>query len=135
MKTDKKAPFLKRVLIVDDDPFFSAYLKSLLELELEISINLAGSGKEALEYLAAVSVAAVVSDMGMPGMNGAELLRHIREKFPSLPVIMLSGNFDATGVRPGELLALGATGVLAKDETSKKLVPMVAHLLSVPVRG
>jgi two-component system response regulator AtoC len=75
------------ILIVDDEPGVLFALESLLESRGDTPVT-ATCGTEALSRLDGVD--AVVTDFAMPGMNGLELLRAIRERDPALPVILLT---------------------------------------------
>ena len=81
---------LPRVLCVDDEP---RVLEGLaLHLRRRFQLFLAASGDQALEKLKAVGGAAVVvSDMRMPGMNGAVLLARVRNLYPDTIRILLTG--------------------------------------------
>lgn len=83
----------KKVLFVDDDKDVLDGLKRTLRKmrkgwEMEFTL----SGKEALEILAKSTCDVVVSDMRMPGMDGAELLTIISKKYPTIVRIVLSGH-------------------------------------------
>ncbi|BDG10046.1 sigma-54-dependent transcriptional regulator [Anaeromyxobacter paludicola] len=80
---------MARVLLVDDEPGVLFALESLLTSRGDAPV-VARSGEEALASLDGVD--AVVSDFAMPGMNGLELLRAIRERDPALPVILLTAH-------------------------------------------
>lgn len=78
------------VLCIDDDEMGLRIRKLLLEAQHYIVLT-APSGQEGLALLQSHSVDAVVLDYQMPTMNGAEVARSIRQKFPDLPIVMLSG--------------------------------------------
>ncbi len=76
-----------KVLIVDDDP----HLRKLYEEELQedgYEVLIASSGSEALDIFSKESPDIVTLDILMPGMDGIEVLRKMKEQKPSLPVIM-----------------------------------------------
>ncbi|MBF0539093.1 MAG: response regulator [Nitrospirae bacterium] len=76
-----------KVLIVDDDP----HLRDLYKMELEdekYEVFVASSGKEAIEIFAREDINIVTLDILMPGMDGIEVLRRMKEKKPDLPIIM-----------------------------------------------
>ncbi|MEO5355731.1 MAG: response regulator [Nitrospirae bacterium YQR-1] len=76
-----------KVLIVDDDQ----HLRMLYQAELEdenYEVFIASSGKEALEFFEKQTPDIVTLDILMPGMDGIEVLRRMKEKKPGLPVIM-----------------------------------------------
>jgi signal transduction histidine kinase/CheY-like chemotaxis protein/ligand-binding sensor domain-containing protein len=92
----------KKVLIVDDNATNLAILKIQLE-QWNLLPTLAFSGSEALEILAhQAKFDLVVTDMQMPEMNGVQLTKLIRTRYPSLPVILLSLIGEESKVRnPG----------------------------------
>ncbi len=83
----------RTVLFVDDDEII---LRSIKRGFLDEPYNqlLAKSGQEALEILQKEEVHVIVTDMCMPGMDGVELLKIVREKFPHIVKIVLSGYTD-----------------------------------------
>ncbi|RYF96022.1 MAG: response regulator [Chitinophagaceae bacterium] len=84
----------KRILVVDDNLTNRAILKNQLELWNLVPI-LASSGKEALEILDAQNhFDLVLTDMQMPYMDGIQLGNSLKEKYPALPVILLSSMGD-----------------------------------------
>jgi DNA-binding NtrC family response regulator len=80
----------QRVLIIDDNPDVPRFLQRLIEGELPVETRSAGSAEEALRILAEGAFHCVLADMKMPGMGGMELLRTIRQKDASLPVIIMT---------------------------------------------
>ncbi len=76
-----------KLLIVDDDPHIRMLYKEELEEE-GYEVFVANSGQEALELFSKESPDIVTLDILMPGMDGIEVLRKMKEKNPSLPVIM-----------------------------------------------
>lgn len=85
----------KRVLFVDDEPKVLDGLRRMLRsLRQEWDMDFAASGPEALERLAAAPFDIVVTDMRMPGMDGSELLKAVRSRYPSTARIILSGQCD-----------------------------------------
>ena len=82
-----------RVLFVDDEPNILDSIRR--QLRKSYDIVTATSGIEALALLKATGpVALVISDMRMPGMNGAELLTTIRDDYPETVRMILSGQAD-----------------------------------------
>ena len=80
------------VLFIDDNKELCTLFQIYLEESGEFSVMTCYSGEEALSYLKSHPVMAVISDYDMPEMNGIELLRQIRELYPRLPFVMLTGN-------------------------------------------
>jgi HD-like signal output (HDOD) protein/ActR/RegA family two-component response regulator len=88
-----------RVLFVDDDPNVLESLKSLLRRrQREWEMEFVGSGAAALALLAARPFDAIVTDMQMPEMDGAELLERVKREHPRAARIVLSGHAGRTAV-------------------------------------
>jgi signal transduction histidine kinase len=88
------------VLLVDDELDFLESLGRRLELR-GLAISTAASGPEALEILDAKPVDVVVLDVRMPGMDGIETLRRIKENHPRIEVVMLTGHADLESALEG----------------------------------
>jgi len=83
---------MKRILFVDDEVSILDGLKRMLRpMRNEWDMSFAPGGEAALSMLEATPFDVIVSDMRMPGMDGATLLEIVREKYPSLLRIILSG--------------------------------------------
>ncbi|QXI05175.1 response regulator [Pseudomonas tensinigenes] len=85
------------VLLVDDEESILNSLRRLLRGQ-PYDLLLATSGAQALEILAQQPVNLVVSDARMPGMDGASLLAHVRERYPATARIMLTGYADPAAI-------------------------------------
>jgi len=85
----------KRILFVDDEPMILQGIQhSLRGMRAEWEVALANSGAEALETMAKTPFDVVITDMRMPGMDGAQLLDLVKVKFPRTVRIILSGQSD-----------------------------------------
>jgi HD-like signal output (HDOD) protein/CheY-like chemotaxis protein len=85
----------RHLLFVDDEPMVLKGLqRTLRSMRHEWEILYAESGKAALALLASHPVDVVISDMRMPGMDGAQLLEAVKERFPQVVRIILSGQLD-----------------------------------------
>ena len=81
----------RTILLVDDEPDILEALGELLKLEIEGSeIQLAKDGPTGLEMIAAGKPDLIVSDFRMPGMNGVEFLSQVKDRFGTIPAIMLT---------------------------------------------
>lgn len=80
-----------RILIVDDEPDMLGMLRLVLGKGCDCEVVSALSGKEALQLLAEVQPAVVVSDIKMPDLDGLSLLQRIREYDPAVSVVMMTG--------------------------------------------
>jgi two-component system, probable response regulator PhcQ len=80
------------ILLVDDEPNVTAALKRAL-LDEDLEIFTAASGQDALDFLNKTErVKVVISDDKMPGMDGAEFLSAVKERWPETVRIMLTGH-------------------------------------------
>ncbi len=92
---DKSQPPVKNILFVDDEPAVLDGLRNLLRKQRHRwHMTFAQGGKAALEELEKAPFDVVVSDMRMPGMDGAELLRNVKERYPGTARVVLSGHAD-----------------------------------------
>lgn len=81
-----------RILLVDDEIMLVEALQMLLRRRRpEWAIRLAAGSAEALDALAVEPADVVVTDLGMPGMDGAALLQHVSETHPATGRVLLSG--------------------------------------------
>jgi DNA-binding NtrC family response regulator len=92
-----------RLLLVDDEVEFLEPMEARLKRR-KITCNTAQSGAGALELLERQSFDCAVVDVKMPGMDGLDLLRRMRQEYPALPVILLTGHASVElGVQGMEL--------------------------------
>ena len=122
---DKK----KRILFVDDDPVILQSLKrTLRSMRQEWDLGFADSGQAALTVMEDDPYDVVVSDMRMPGMDGAQLLDEIKKRFPGAARIILSGQTGREAfVRGGK----SAHRFLTKPCETETLKENIASILSL----
>ncbi len=119
---------VKTVLIVDDNQEALLSLKEGMAKYGEVfEVLIAGDGEAAVAKLARHPVDLVVTDLKMPRMDGFGLLAHVRENFPEIPVIIMSG-FSTPET---QVLARkrGAAGYLDKPFKIKYLSKVILTLL------
>ena len=80
---------MKKILVVDDEESVRMILKQMLEMGGFASEEV-GNGKEALDKLCAAPFDMLITDINMPVMDGVELLKNSKEKYPSMPVIFIT---------------------------------------------
>ncbi len=85
---------IRPVLFIDDNPAFGELFKLFLEAHSDFPVCTFENGDDALAYLSAHPVSAVVSDYDMPDIDGISILRVVRRQYPDLPFIMLTGMGD-----------------------------------------
>jgi len=120
----------RQILAVDDDPFLLEMIQDVLERE-GMMVHPALSGPQALALLEREKIDLVLLDIVMPGMDGYELLRRIREKEPSqaIPVIFLSARSSSQDRVQG--LELGAEDYLSKPFSPAELAVKVRLWLRI----
>ncbi len=85
----------KRILFVDDEPMLLQGIeRSLRNMRKDWEMEFATSGAQALENMERAHFDVVISDMRMPGMDGAQLLELVKTKYPRAVRIILSGQSD-----------------------------------------
>jgi DNA-binding NtrC family response regulator len=89
-----------KLLIVDDDPSIRALLSEVLT-EIGFSVRSAEDGFSALAEIRKEIHDILLSDLNMPDMSGFELLSVVNRRFPSIPVIAMSGAFSGDEVPSG----------------------------------
>lgn len=99
------------VLLVDDEVEFVETLAERLRAR-GLEVHVAGSGEEGIEKAKKTVFQAVVLDLAMPGMDGIETLKALREHVPDIQVMLLTG--QATIKAAIEASRLGAVDVLEK---------------------
>ena len=111
-----------KVLIVDDDPAIRMLYKEELEEE-GYEVTIASSGEEALKLFDEQSPDIVTLDILMPGMDGIQVLRHMKEKNPELPVIMSTAYDyrDDFAVWASEAYIVKSADLTQLKETIRKL--------------
>lgn len=118
-----------RLLIADDQALVRGALGALLELEPDLTvIGMASDGAEALRLAAELRPDVCLMDIQMPGMDGVEATRRIREASPETRILVVT-----TFARPGYLRAAldaGASGFIVKDTPAEQLAEAVRRVHS-----
>jgi DNA-binding NarL/FixJ family response regulator len=110
-----------RVLIVDDHPVTRDGLKTAFGVSDEIEVvGEAGSGEEAVQAVEQHKPDIVFMDVRMPGMNGIQATRLIRERHPETRVILFT--IDESRASLSEAIQAGVSGYLLKDAKVEELI-------------
>jgi len=112
-------PPMQRVLVVDDEPPIRRFLRTSLSSQ-GYQVSEAEDGPTARAALQKNAVDIVVLDLGLPGLDGFEIIRQLRESGSALPIIVLSSRTDEAGkVRA---LDLGADDYVTKPFGMEELL-------------
>jgi DNA-binding NtrC family response regulator len=108
-----------KIMLVDDEERFLTTTQKLLARK-GVDVVTATSGSEALDKLTTENVHVVILDVKMPGMDGIATLKAIKERYPVIEVIMLTGHATVESAVDG--LKSGATDYLMKPTDIDELV-------------
>jgi signal transduction histidine kinase/ActR/RegA family two-component response regulator len=121
-----------RILVVDDEPDAQELLKRVLE-DHGAQVVTASSGTEALDVISTRRpLDAVVSDIGMPGMDGYELMRRVRAETPAKDVPAVALTAYARPEDRARALCAGYQAHLAKPVEPAEMLAKVAELIRAP---
>ena len=124
-----------RILVVDDESdvelmFQHKFRKEIRSKEMEFHFSL--SATDAITYLDSPSheteATLILSDINMPGMNGLELLKIIKEKYPQLPVLMVTAYGDEASKATSK--QYGANGFVKKPVDFSQLKQDILEITS-----
>lgn len=118
----------KSILLVDDDPTVARAFRRQLE-KLGYAVHTEGDPEEAARVFGADPAAfdLLLTDLGMPGLEGTELARVVHAIRPDLPILLATGSKD--DVDPREARDAGVVAVLQKPLTMDELHEAVAAAL------
>ena len=108
-----------RVLIVDDDPLFRLGVAAALagDEQLEFILSEAGDGEAALALIGSEDPSVVLLDLNMPRLDGHTVVRLVKERWPKIGVIVLTGSDSAEDRRRAE--QAGVDAFLEKKELAQ----------------
>ncbi|MFD0668620.1 response regulator transcription factor [Ramlibacter sp. MAHUQ-53] len=118
------------ILLVDDEDLLREGVREILEMSDHTVIE-AGDGQQALEKFAVNNVDLVITDVVMPNMDGVDFVTKLRELFPDVPILTISGGSRVVSARFGldSALLSGANASLTKPFNAKQLLEKVSQLL------
>ncbi len=118
-----------RIMLADDHPLFIEGLTMMLGREPSFELcGVANNGREVLEMLPTTLPDMILLDINMPKMNGLETIKYIKQSYPSVKIVMLSGYFDDAIIK--EAKAKGANGYLLKSSNKEELIQTIKMVYS-----
>lgn len=119
---------MPRILLVDDDRAQCLRFDKLLK-DHDFEVDIAHNGREALERIEPSPPDLIVTDLIMPDMDGLELVEAVRNRYPWVPVlVMTSYGSEEVAVRA---LRLGATSYLNKASLNGQVIELIDEVLAV----
>ncbi|QDF97411.1 response regulator [Azoarcus sp. DD4] len=121
--------FNKRVVLVDDNEVIRMALRAILR---QAGFNVVAEGRDGeavCELVERMQPDLVCLDVVMPKRNGLEALADLRERFPRVKVLMVTGQTDRESV--GEMVRMGAAGIVVKPFNAARVVEMVERTLGL----
>lgn len=115
------------VLVVDDEPFVRETLADMLA-DLDHKVVTAEGGQDALEKVTTDDFDLVFTDLAMPGMDGWETARAIREQYPNLPVVLVTGYGASTQPPSGEQDLVA--GIIGKPFDFEQVTGTIARVFN-----
>ncbi len=130
---------MAKILVIDDEQDIRVVLRQVLEREGH-EVDVAEGGNEGLELLESNGADVVITDIIMPGIDGVATLGKIKENWPGVPVIVISGggNVAPASYEPGAIATnaylasaerAGADCTLTKPFDRKELLDALSNLL------
>lgn len=119
---------MTKLFILEDHIVFRKVLITLLEREADFVVcGEAGSGEEALDQLADTQPDLLVVDISMPGMDGFTLLGEVKQRWPELACVILSGHVES--VYKEQAQTVNALAYIDKAKTHE-IVPKIRQVLA-----
>jgi len=117
------------VFIVDDHAIIREGLRALLSLESSIDVvGESSDGRDAIRKVGALNPDLVLMDLSMPGINGIEAIRQIKNRNPNLRVVVLTAHRSDEYIRIA--LEAGANGYLLKESTRAELLIAIRSVMA-----
>lgn len=126
VKKDAAYRQVERVLVVDDDPRVRTMLNIILSRENHVVVGMASNGSQAIQAVGTCAPSLMLLDLDMPWMEGLATLRELRQRYPWLPVLVLS--MLDPNIYALRCARLGARGFLNKGENTPLLPEMIEQM-------
>ena len=132
MKPREESARKTRIFIVDDHPIVREGLSLMMNREPDMMV--CGEAEEATRALQAITAAKpdfLIVDISLSGPDGLDLLKSIRARYPTLPVLMLSMHDES--IYAERALRAGANGYIMKQEATERVLVAVRQILTKKV--
>ncbi|HKP97286.1 MAG TPA: response regulator transcription factor [Fibrobacteria bacterium] len=117
-----------RIYLVDDHPLVLSGLANLIREQPDMSVvGEADDAQKAMEGFKATSPDIALVDISLKGMDGLELIKHAKARFPSLAILVLSMHDESLYAE--RAIRAGAGGYIMKQEAAEKVVVAVRRIL------
>ncbi|EJW15460.1 response regulator transcription factor [Paenibacillus alvei] len=117
-----------KIVIIEDHPAMSAGIKLILEQDIAIQVlGIAKNGEDGMELIHQLSPTVVLLDLNLPDDSGLNLSRIIKEKYPSVHIIIYTG-YDFTPFF-NRLIDNGVSGIMNKSASSEEILQMIHSVM------
>lgn len=122
------APCQATILVIEDDVLLSDLLRMAIQLRLRpVELRMFNRGRPALDACRERKPDLVIVDLGLPDLDGRQVIRALRDICPATRIIVLTGQINAS--LPGELLTLGVSGYVDKGSSLEHTEAAVRRVL------
>jgi two-component system phosphate regulon sensor histidine kinase PhoR len=115
------------ILVADDNQEIRDFIEEALVKLGDYKVRSVGDGLSALSLVQELNPSLIITDQQMPNLSGVDLIRRLRKNFPSLPVILMTG--ESSEALAVSALRVGATDYLTKPFDADQLLDMVERCM------
>ncbi|MGA1867525.1 MAG: response regulator transcription factor [bacterium] len=117
-----------KILIVDDHPIMRQGLSQLINQDVKLTVcGEAENANEALDVIKETNPDMIIVDISLKGPSGIELIKNIKVRYPSLPVLVLSMHDESLYAE--RAFRAGARGYIMKEEGTEKVMMAIHQIL------
>ena len=128
-KPRPETPAKKRILLVDDHAMMRRGLMTVIEAELDLMVCAEVATRRAgLNAIVSSKPDLVIADLSLRDSDGVEIIKDIKQRFPDLPVLVLSMHDEA--VYAERALRAGARGYVSKQEIDETVLTAIRRVLA-----
>jgi len=117
----------RNILVIDDDENIIQVLKTYLEEQCGFHVVTSFNAMEGLTKLVEEEIQIVISDINMPGMSGMEMVQRIKNNYPQIDIIMISGKGDAEDIV--KAMKIGADNYITKPFELEQVEKVIRELV------